>query len=108
MLKKFEMEDCKPVSTPMITRHKLSKDDEYKEVDQKIYASMIDRLLYVIGSRPDVMQAVGQVDRFQETPNESHVLAIKMIFRYLKGTIEFGIWHPKGNEMNLVSYIDVD
>jgi hypothetical protein len=35
------------------------------------------------------MQAVGQVARFQAAPNESHVLAVKRIFRYLKGTKEF-------------------
>ena len=48
--------------------------------------SMIVILLYVTASRPDVMQAVGKVARFQATPKESHVLAVKRIFRYLKGT----------------------
>jgi hypothetical protein len=43
-------------------------------------------LLYVTTSRPDVMQEVGQVARFQATLKESHVLAVKRIFRYLKGT----------------------
>jgi hypothetical protein len=47
---------------------------------------MIGILLYVTTSIPDVMQAVGQVARFQEAPKESHVLAVNMIFRYLKGT----------------------
>jgi hypothetical protein len=47
---------------------------------------MIGSLLYVTTSRPDVMQEVGHVARFQATPKESHVLAVKRIFRYLKGT----------------------
>jgi hypothetical protein len=47
---------------------------------------MIGNLLYVTTSRPDVMHTVGQVARFQATPKESHVLAVKRIFRYLKGT----------------------
>jgi hypothetical protein len=47
---------------------------------------MIGILLYVTSSRPDVMQTVGQVARFQATPKESHVMAVKRIFRYLKGT----------------------
>ena len=47
---------------------------------------MIGSLLYVTTSRPDVMQVVGHVERFQATPKESHVLAVKRIFRYLKGT----------------------
>ena len=41
MLKKFQMEVCKPVSTPMIIGCKLSKEDESKEVDQRLYRSMI-------------------------------------------------------------------
>jgi hypothetical protein len=47
---------------------------------------MIDNLLYVTASRLDVMHEVGKVARFQAAPKESHVLAVKSIFRYLKGT----------------------
>jgi hypothetical protein len=47
---------------------------------------MIGSLLYVTTSRPDVMQVVGQVAQFQAAPKESHVLAVKRNFRYLKGT----------------------
>ena len=108
MLKKFGMEGCKPVSTPMITGCKLSKDDESKEVNEKIYRSMIGSLLYVTASRPDVMQAIELVARFMANPKEAHVLAIKRIFRYLKGTTEFGLWYPKGNELTLVAYTDAD
>ena len=106
MLNKFGMEDSKPVSTPMTTWCKLSKDDESKEVDQKLYRSMIGSLLYVTTSRLDVMHAVGLVARFQTNPKETHVLAIKRIFRYLKGTTEFGLWYPKGNESTMVAYMD--
>jgi hypothetical protein len=69
---------------------------------------MIGSLLYVTTSRPDVMQAVGQVSRFQATLKESHVLTMKMIFRYLKGTKEFGLWYPKGKDLSIISYIDAD
>jgi hypothetical protein len=61
MLKRFRMEDCKPVTTPMQTSCKLSKDDDSKSTDQRKYRSMIGSLLYVTTSRPDVMQEVGQV-----------------------------------------------
>ena len=90
MLKKFKMEDCKHVSTPMITGCKLSKEDESEQVDQRIYRSMIGSLLYVTTSRPDVMQAVGHVARFQAAPKETHIIAVKRIFKYLKGTME--VW----------------
>ena len=60
---------------------------------------MISSLLYVMASRLDVMQVVGLVARFQANPKEAHVLAIKRIFKYLKGTTKFGLWYPKGNEL---------
>jgi hypothetical protein len=79
------MKYCKQVITPMKTSCKLSKDDDSKFIDQKQYRSMIYSLLYVTTSKLDVMQTVGQVPQFQATPKQSHVLAVKRIFRYLKG-----------------------
>ena len=64
MLKIFNMEDSKPVSTPMITGCKLSKDDESLEVDNTMYRSMIGIFIYVTYTRPDAMQAIGLVARF--------------------------------------------
>jgi hypothetical protein len=58
ILKKFQLEDCKPVSTPMTVGCKLSKEDESKAVDPKHYRSMIGILLYVKDSRPDVCKCV--------------------------------------------------
>jgi hypothetical protein len=48
------------------------------------------------------------VARFQAAPKESHVLAVKRIFRYLKGTEEFGLWYPKGKDLSLMAYTDAD
>ena len=69
---------------------------------------MIESLLYVTTSRPDAKQAVGMVARFQAAPKESHVQAVKRIFRYLKGTIHLGLWYPSKNSFSLKSYSDAD
>ncbi|XP_043700111.1 uncharacterized mitochondrial protein AtMg00810-like [Telopea speciosissima] len=55
MLKRFTMEDCKPVSTPMMTGCKLTKDDASPSVDHTTYRSMIGSLLYLTASRPDIL-----------------------------------------------------
>ena len=68
MLKKFKMEDSKPVGIPMVTGCKLSKDDESLEVDHTMFRSMIGSLPYVTATRLDAMQAVGLVARFQSAP----------------------------------------
>ena len=79
MLKKFKMEDCKPILTSMVIGFKLSIDDSSKDVDQRLYRCMIGSLLYVTASWPDVMQAIQQVARFQAAAKESHIISIKII-----------------------------
>ena len=101
ILKKFKMEDCKLISTTMITWCKLHKDDESMEEDKKLYKSMIGNLLYVKKSRLDVMQEVRIVARFQSAPKESHVQEVKRNFRYMKSTLDYGLWYPKGEDFTL-------
>ena len=62
------MEDSKPVGTPMVTRCKLSKDDDSHDVDQSSYRAMIGRLMYITSSHPDIMHVVGMVGRYQSAP----------------------------------------
>ena len=92
----------------MITRCKISKDDEANKEDQKLYILMIESMLYVTASRPDIMHVVGLVARFQASPEETHVQAVKIIFRYLKGTFDFGLWYPPNGELILEAYKDAD
>jgi hypothetical protein len=95
MLEKFQMEDSSPVSTPMVVGCKLSKDDISLDVDQRTYRSMIGSLLYIKASHPDIMQAVGMVGHYQSTPKQSHLVAVKRILKYLKGTMTYGLWYPR-------------
>ena len=64
ILKTFGMEDSKPVGTPMSTGHKISKNDDSKEVDQTTYRSMIGKPQYVVHTRPDIALAVDMVAIF--------------------------------------------
>ena len=92
----------------MIICCKLSKDNESLEVEHTMYIFMIGSLLYVIATRPDVIQVVGLVSRFQSSPKETHVTAVKIIFKYLKGTMEYGLWYPKIQDFVLKEFIDAD
>ena len=58
MLKKFQMDDCKPVGTPIPTSCKLSKEESSPCIDQKLYRSMIGSLLHLTATRPDILYAV--------------------------------------------------
>ena len=46
--------------------------------------------------------------RFQADPIESHLTAVKRIFRYPKGNPNLGLWYPKESEFNLIGYSDAD
>jgi hypothetical protein len=108
MLKKFQMEDSSPVSTPMVVVCKLSKDDISLDVDQRTYFSMIGSLLFIIATRPDIMQVVGMVGHYQSTPKQSHLVGVKRIFKYLKGTMNYGLWYPINQNFQLTAYSDPD
>eukprot|EP00253_Pinus_taeda_P025891 PITA_25891 len=86
----------------------LSSNDEIAAVHQPTYRSMIASLLYLTGTRPDIMHAVGIVGRFQAKPKESHLQAVKRIFKYPQGTQDFGLWHPRNVDLTLHAYTDVE
>nr|GEV05498.1 hypothetical protein [Tanacetum cinerariifolium] len=96
------------VPTPMVEQAKLKLDLVGKPIDYTDYRSMIGSLMYVTSSRPDIMFATCMCARYQANPNEHHVSAVKMIFRYLKGTINLGLWYPKDYGFDLTAYTDVN
>nr|GEV14832.1 retrovirus-related Pol polyprotein from transposon TNT 1-94 [Tanacetum cinerariifolium] len=92
----------------MVEQAKLKIYLVRKPVDHTDYRSMIGSLMYVTSSRPDIMFATCMCARYQANPNEHHVLAVKRIFRYLKGTINLGLWYPKDSGFDLTTYSDAD
>lgn len=77
----------------MSTTTKLGKDTQGKEVDTKLYRSMIGSLLYLTASRPDIAFSVCVCARYQAAPKESHLIAVKRIIRYVNSIVEYGIWY---------------
>ena len=63
---------------------KLDKDEQNKNVDIKLYKSMIDSLLYLTTSKLDIMFSVYLYTRFQFCPKEPYLIAVKCFIRYLK------------------------
>jgi len=108
LLKKFKLEGCKEMNTPMHPTCTLSKEDQGSKVDQKLYTGMIGSLLYLTASRPDILFSVCLCARFQSDPREPHLTAVKRIFRYLKGTTNLGLLYKKYSDYKLVGFCDAD
>ena len=107
-LKTFGLEDSKPVSIPMVTTHKLSKNDDSTEVNQTLYRSNIGKLQYVVHRRPDIALSVGIVERFSTNPKENHLMIVKRIMRYLKGTEDYGLYYNKNEKFKLRACTNAD
>nr|GEZ99318.1 hypothetical protein [Tanacetum cinerariifolium] len=108
ILKRSGMKNYDTVPTPMVEQAKLKLDLVRKPVNHTDYRSMIGLLMYVTLSRPDIMFATCMCARYQASPNEHHVSAIKRIFCYLKGTINLVLWYPKYSSFDLTTYSDAD
>ncbi|KAD4385721.1 hypothetical protein E3N88_25890 [Mikania micrantha] len=108
LLNKFDMNDCKIISTPMVTSPGICPDDNGEPVDQTLYRCMIGSPMYLTASRPDIMYATCVCARYQSAPKQSHLSFVKRILRYLKGTHVLGIWYPANQICKLVGFSDSD
>ncbi|WVZ80817.1 hypothetical protein U9M48_028265 [Paspalum notatum var. saurae] len=108
ILKKLNMGDSKPMTTPMSTNTALDADEDGKAVDQKEFRGMIGSLLYLTATRLDIQFAVCLCAHYQVSPRTSHCQAVKRIFKYLKFTPELGLWYSSGSSLSLGGFSDAD
>ncbi|XP_050919145.1 uncharacterized mitochondrial protein AtMg00240-like [Lathyrus oleraceus] len=102
------MDACKDIATPMGSGTYLEKNESRTPIDITKYRGMISSLLYLTASRPDIMFSVCFCARFQASPKESHLSAVKRIMKYLKGTSNVGLWYPKSSICSLIGFSDAD
>ena len=110
LLRKFGMEDAKPVATPVDTSTKLVKGKESDEcADQQQYQSAVGSLLYLaMATRPDITFAVSKVAKFCTMPTKQHWTAVKRILRYLRSTADYGLVFTPHSSGDCVGYSDAD
>jgi hypothetical protein len=108
LMKKFNMAELKPVSTPMSSATSLGPDEDGEAADKREYRSMISSLLYLIATRPDIQFTVELCACFQASPRSSHRTTVQRIFRYLKHTPEFRILYSASSSLDLVGLSDTD
>nr|GFA81895.1 uncharacterized mitochondrial protein AtMg00810-like [Tanacetum cinerariifolium] len=92
----------------MVDRLKLDEDLSGIPVDQTRFRSMVESLMYLTASRPDLVFAVCMCARYQAKPTKKHLEVLKRVFRFLKRTINCGLWYPKDTAMALTAYAYAD
>ena len=79
ILRRFQMEDCRPMSTPMITNWKKLHDFEGELVDPTLYHQLIGSLMYLVNTRPDLFLAVNTLSQFMVEPRRVHWVSAKHV-----------------------------
>ncbi|KAH9724129.1 Integrase catalytic domain-containing protein [Citrus sinensis] len=116
VLERFSMDDkTKSVCTPLALHFKLSssscpRSQEERDYMARVpYASAVGSLMYVmVCTRPDISQAVSMVSKYMHNPGKNQWLAVKLILRYLYGTVDVGLLFKKDCGQQCVGYCDSD
>lgn len=110
ILKRVNMQLCRPVSTPLSTTEKLSVTSGTRlgTEDSTRYRSVVGALQYLTLTRPGISFSINKVCQFLHSPTTKHWEAVKRILRYVKGTIVVGLKVRKSDSMFVSAFADAD
>ncbi|XP_070668933.1 secreted RxLR effector protein 161-like [Malus domestica] len=108
VLERFSIDQFNPVHNPIVPGSKLTRDENGVRVDETFYKQIVGSLMYLTATRPDLMFVVSLVNRYMERPTETHLQTAKRVLRYVKGTVNFGVFYKEGGTEELVGYTDSD
>lgn len=103
------MMNCNSVSIRLTKfGFKLNQDHEIKKNDDTLYKQIIESLMYLTSTRPDIKYSMNLVSRYMENPTKFHLLIAKRILWYLKYTMNYDLFYKKEEKSNLIDFIDSD
>ncbi|CAK9810942.1 Copia protein [Anthophora plagiata] len=96
ILKKYNLEGYNPVKTPMCPTQDLDVYEDSPKVDKTKYQELLGSLMYVaIGTRPDISYAISRLSQYNQEPRVMHLTAVKRVYRYLKGTMDYKLQYDR-------------
>ena len=108
VLKKYGMLGCKPLQLPLDANAKFSPDESKKIQNVQLYRSIVGSLLYATITRPDIAYTIGVLSQFMHEPTDVHLNACRKVLRYLKGTLNYGLFYAYDDDLSPTGYSDAD
>lgn len=108
LLKRFKMQDCRPISMPMITNWKKMDASDDKDVHTTLYRQLIYSLIYLVNTRRDICFVVNTLSQFMVESKRVHWTTARHILRYLRDTIEHGLKYTQWGDVKLCGFTNVD
>jgi hypothetical protein len=102
------MEDCRPMSIPMVTNWKKLSASYSQLVDATRYMQLIGSLMYLVNTRLDICFSMNTLSQFMVEPRSVHWIGAKHVLRYIEGSMDFGLDCVRGDGVSLIGYTDSD
>ena len=96
ILKKFNMLNCKTVSTPINISKKFCINDGTMKIDERLFRMIVGNIIFLRHIRPEIMFCVSMISKFMHYPSSHHLGAAKRILKYIYGTMDLKIHYHKG------------
>jgi len=107
-LSEYGMTGYKPISIPLEQNLKLSADEGDLVEDTTMYRRIVGNLIYMTITRPNLNYGVGMVSQFMQTPRMPHLDVVRRILRYIKHTLQCGIFYETKSQLQIHGYMDAD
>jgi hypothetical protein len=108
LLKETDRTAYKPASTPIDPNLRLGKAEEDAVVDRKMYRCLVERLIYLSHTRPNIAYVVSVISQFMHSLKEVYLQAAHRLLQYLKGIPGKCILFKRNEGLVLEAYTDVD
>ncbi|XP_017647727.1 uncharacterized mitochondrial protein AtMg00810-like [Gossypium arboreum] len=108
ILRRYSMENYKPMSTPIAQDEKRTSSEDVEKLDETSYRCLVGCSLYLTASRPDIMFVVSLLSRFMHCCNVDHYKVVKRVLRYMRGTLDHGVKFTRTEKVKLLGYSDSD
>ncbi|KAL6347994.1 hypothetical protein AAG906_037723 [Vitis piasezkii] len=102
------LSESKPMTSPMVVGPVLSIVDGTRLEDPTLYRSLVGALQYCTITRPDIAYTINKLFQFMHAPTSTHFQAVKRVFRYLKGSLFYGLSFQPSSSLDLIAYTDAD
>ncbi|CAM8940033.1 unnamed protein product [Rhodiola kirilowii] len=103
-----DMVDCKPAKTPLPIKHQLSLSEASPIEDPMIYRKLVDKLIYLTITRPDLAHSVHVLSQFMSVPTSDHLKAAHRLLRYIKGAPAQGLFFSSSSSLVMNAFCDAD
>ena len=108
LLAETGMLDCQPADTPIEQNHRLAEYPDQVPTNKARYQRLIEKLIYLSHTRPDLTYAVSVVSQFMHNPSKAHMEVVVRILRYLKSAPGRGLVFSKHRHLDVLGYTDAD